>query len=91
MKTKNDHDNDLTNQQSIGGMNRYTARKGVMDGQIHDRGRWVIASSLIHVSIHMKMNWIVAQCLLAHMLELHSCNMYCLKAPLHLKMTTVAL
>lgn len=61
-----------------------------MDGQIRDGRGWVIASSFIHVSIHMEMNWIVAQCLLAHVLELHSWNMHCLKAPLHLEMTTVA-
>lgn len=63
---------DFTDQQSIGGMNGDTARKGMMDGQIHDGGGRVIASSFIHISIHMKMNWIVAQCLLAHVLELHS-------------------
>lgn len=75
----------------MGGMNRDTARKGVMDGQIRDGGGWVIPSSFIHISIHMKMYWIVAQCLLAHVMQLHPWNMNCLKAALHLKMITAAL
>lgn len=58
----------------------------MVDGEIADEGWGIIASPLIHVSIHMEMDWIVSHCLLAHMLQLHPRNMNGLEAALHLRM-----
>lgn len=68
-------------------MDGNTAGEGVVDGQIADRSWWVIASPLIYISIHMKMNWIVSHCLLAHVLQLHPRYMNCPEASFHLIMT----
>lgn len=76
-----------TDQQSIGAVDGYTARKGVVDGQTVDRGGGIIASSLIHISVHVEVDWIVSQCLLPHVLQLHPRYMDCPEAPLHLIMT----
>lgn len=60
----------------------------MVDGKIADEGRGPVSSLLIHVSIHMEMDRIVSHCLLAHVLQLHTRNMNCPEASLHLTTTT---
>ena len=67
-------------------MDGYTAGKRVVNGQITDRCWGAVASLLIHVSIHVKMDWIVTHCLLAHVLEFHARYMNSAEALLHLIM-----
>ena len=68
-------------------MDGQAAGERVVDGQIADGGRGVVASPLIHVSVHMEMDWIVSHRLLAHVLQLHPRDMNRPEAPLHLMMT----
>lgn len=49
-------------------MDGYAAGEGVVDGQIADRGGGIIASPLIHISVHVEVDGIVSQCLLPHVL-----------------------
>lgn len=66
-------------------MDGYTAREGVVNGQITDKGGGVVASLLIHIPIHMKVDRVVAHGLLAHVQQLHPRHVDSPVASLHLE------
>lgn len=66
-------------------MDGYTAREGVVNGQITDKGGGVVASLLIHIPIHMKVDRVVTHGLLAHVQQLHPRHVDSPVASLHLE------
>lgn len=75
----------VTHQQTIGPMYGDAAGETVMDGQVLHIGGWVVASSLIHISVHVEVHRVVTHRLLSHVHELHPLNVHCFKTMLHLK------
>ena len=65
-------------------MHSDTAGEGVVDGQIADGGGGIVASLLVHVSVHMEVDRVVTHRLLTHVLQLYTGHMHRLKATLHL-------
>lgn len=78
-------DSHVTHQQAVGTMYGDTAGETVMDGQVLDIGGRVIASSLVHISVHVEVYRVVTQRLLSHVHELHPLDVHCFKTMLHLK------
>lgn len=78
-------ENHVTHQQTVGPVYGYAAGETMMDGQVLHISRWVVASSLIHISIHVEMNRVVTHRLLSHVQELHPLDVHCFKTMLHLK------
>lgn len=53
--------------------------KCVMNGEVPDVGRGVIASLFIQISSQVEVNWVLAHQLLAHVLQLHALQVGCFK------------
>lgn len=68
-----------TYQQTIGAMDSDAAGECVMNGEVPDVGRGVIASLFIQISSQVEVNWVLAHQLLAHVLQLHALQVGCFK------------
>lgn len=75
----------FTHQQAVGPMYGDAAGETVMDGQVLHIGRRMIASSLIHISVHVEVDRVMTQRLLSHVHKLNTLNVHCFKTMLYLK------
>lgn len=60
-------------------MDSDAAGECVMNGEVPDVRRWVIASLFIQISSQVKVNWVLAHQLLPHVLQLHTLQVGCFK------------
>lgn len=68
-----------TYQQTIGAVDSDAAGECVVDGEVPDVRRWVIASLFIQISSQVEVNWVLAHQLLPHVLQLHTLQVGCFK------------
>lgn len=68
-----------TYQQTIGAMDSDAAGECVVNGEVPDVRRWVIAPLFIQISSQVEVNWVLAHQLLPHVLQLHTLQVGCFK------------